>query len=252
MDKGLLKSHALAILAGLAAAIFIACNSPSPTMAKGDRREGGTQNGAVTPQESTSASTSERSQEKNTESTQEDNTYPAGSVAGHPLAEIVIWEEARDWWPHGSLLRAASPPADHVEEIVAESQTGGTSGDPKVEEAGLTVFYARREASPRTEDLVTVIEGGAFIVRVSYWPGNLVPYSDPRWSDRKVMVRGRLADLKELNKSNSNVNWRAIRWNDSSSQGTIQWEFSSHPIKHTEEEALDFIERLEEVGCEWC
>lgn len=181
---------------------------------------------------------------------------PSPPWASHKWVRQVSWEAALSWWPDRPLLRALSLPKPGSEEAVfAGAPGGGTAGSPRSQYAGIFVWYQYPPRVVRTDSFNEVIEGGGYAVFVTYHPPGTVPpwTGNPLLlkSQRPVVVRGHSARLMELRKEpvgDSNVDWRAIRWEESSPDGgVVQWEISTHPLKYTEQESIDFVDRLAEV-----
>lgn len=173
---------------------------------------------------------------------------PLGPVAYIKNMEEITWAQAADWWVHGELLRKRPAPERVPNETVFRFPSGsGRTADPATENAGVTVFYWNEEGSPYRNYFDGIFSSGGIQVSVTFYPtGEGVPWSNTSIEQEPVVVRGHPARLIELREGeNSNVDWRAVWWEEAAPGGVLFWEISNHPDEYSKAETLSFIEDLQ-------
>jgi hypothetical protein len=164
--------------------------------------------------------------------------------------ESIEWGEALNWWPHRPLLRSANPPiSSFIEDVLAASYEGGTNGDPKRDWTALSLLYRNREHSPESLSLSQLMDVGTVQVRVAFYPpGSEVPWRGSEVGTKTVRVRGHIARMVVIRRSDgSNVDWRAIRWEEQEESGIVQWEVSNSPEAYSDEDSIEFINDLDQI-----
>lgn len=176
---------------------------------------------------------------------------PLGPVAFIKGMELVSWSAGTEWWPHGALVRSVPAPDRASQESVFRFPSFRSRvPNPTKDMAGISVFYWNDRGSPFEAYFDDIRASGGIQVSVTFYPpGEHVPWSEGFFEQKAVVVRGHAARMVELRKDqNANVDWRAVRWEEPATGGTLQWEISNHPDVYTTEETLAFIEALKEVS----
>lgn len=167
--------------------------------------------------------------------------------------ERISWKDAIEWWPYRPLFQATSLPRQKPgwqEAIFATSDSGGMEGSAK-DSGALTVIYEYPPHDAESENYFGILEGGGFILIAQYYPPGTVPAFTTGIYSRKarpITVRGHAARVIDHRKDQgSDVNWRDIRWEQLVKEGQIQWSIGNDITLYSEEESIDFINRLAEV-----
>jgi len=169
---------------------------------------------------------------------------PPKSLASE--AEKVDWQKGLEWWPYRPLLQSIWLPREGYEEVLyAASEKGGTKGSC-TSRCNLMVLYQYPPATAETHSHFQLIESGSWDVHsIHYLAGDSVPFAGGAGT-KPVTVRGRLARMLTMYKGeNSNVDWRSVRWEDPLANGDfILWTVSNSPRLYTEDQTIEFIDRL--------
>ena len=169
--------------------------------------------------------------------------FPDEPFIRNAESKRVSWEEAHDWWDHRELLQGKLAEATEVIYALPGKKTSSLGSNSAV-----VAFYQKGARVDEHSYWRFVDEGGIEVRVTHYAPGSVVPYAAPIWADKQVRVRGHLADLLELRRSEGDGNnWRTIRWRIQQSNGsTLLWQIGNHPNLYSEQQTIDFIERLRE------
>ena len=132
--------------------------------------------------------------------------------------------------------------------MLAFSPRGGTKSDPTKSLSGVSVFYYNDLGSPRREYFDKIYASGGIQVSVGFHPPAFSPpYTNDRFPQEVVRVRGQVARILEIKKSEgANTDWRFVHWERPVGKGVIQWGVSNHPDLYSRDETLRFIEELQE------
>lgn len=169
-----------------------------------------------------------------------------GPLAGPDWEALSTWEEAREWWgEHAPLLRAVQfPGADGPTENLFWSDDTELGGD-----RFLMAVYSYDKADPSTNSQWEILDTHGLILRFRHVrPGNTPAYAHPFWTKKVVQVRGHPAKLFEARRSEgSNVDWRVVYWETPSEEqqgALVQYSIDVSPERYSEEQTIEFINRL--------
>lgn len=157
--------------------------------------------------------------------------YKGESFANSPGNELVTLQQLKDWWTEDPVLGLPGDDGSSNAKFIAQSPSGGRSGDPARDPVGAVVVYESPPATVATSTYFQLIAAGSTIVRVMHHARATDVNAPESIGDRPVQVRGRTGFLTRLERGRSaNVDWLTIRWLQESARGSyLVYEVGMHP-----------------------